>query len=226
MITEVAPRSEEERATDAVKAFLNAKDVNQRLEVVRDVSIMEPIIRAYYARHPDGPIPFTRILPDSRISQTSNIRKLAVELADGRKRVATVGRVGSGDYRVDWASFVIYSAMDWGEFMEKRPIEPVFMRVFVEPGTNVSGSFADPKEYLCVKITDPLNAASPPIYGYVERRSPRAETLKLILRTFAGSPFPVMLTLKHPPQAEGISGPGDQVLIEKFIGEGWLGNGT
>ena len=35
---------------------------------------------------------------------------------------------------MDWASFVIRSEMDWDDFMQKRPTDPVFMRVFMEPG--------------------------------------------------------------------------------------------
>jgi hypothetical protein len=216
--------SEEDRATEAVKAFLEAKNVDERLEFVRDVAAMESIIRAYYSRHPDGPIAFTRIVGDPRTSKKSNIRKLQVELADGRKRTATVGRVGSGEYRVDWASFVVYSPMDWSEFMEKRPTEPLFMRVLIAPADASAPAFGAPEQYLCVKITDPVSVASPPIYGYIEKRF--AESLKLILRTYGGDPFPMVLTLKYPAQPESPTGPANQVLIDKVLGEGWLANGT
>ena len=66
--------------------------------------------------------------------------------------------------------------MDWDEFMQKRPTDPVFMRVFMEPAPSASADFPD-TNYLCVKLTNPLNPASPPIYGYVGRDSALEKSL-------------------------------------------------
>ena len=42
---------------------------------------MEPLIRAYYAGHPDGPIPFTQITPErGGLQGNSPMRKFQVEL--------------------------------------------------------------------------------------------------------------------------------------------------
>jgi hypothetical protein len=125
------------------------------------------------------------------------------------------------DYRVDWASFVVRSEMDWDEFMQKRPTAPVFMRVFMAPAPSASAEYPD-TNYLCVKLTNPLNPASPPIYGYVGRDSALEKVLNLLLRLYTGEPYSVRLTLKHPAQAQGAASRGDQVLVEQFVGEGWL----
>jgi hypothetical protein len=215
------PVSDEERAMETVRSFLSAKNVDERLLTVRSLQRMEPIIRAYYVGHPDGPIPFTQITPEPVVSRGSPIRKFQVELPGGERRRATAGRLKSGDYRVDWASFVIRSEMDWDDFMQKRPSEPVFMRVFMAPAPSASPEFPA-SNYLCVKLTNPLNAASPPIYGYAGRDSALEKSLNLLLRLYADEPFSVRLTLRHPAHTQGTTGSNDQVMIEQFVGEGWL----
>jgi hypothetical protein len=49
--------------------------------------------------------------------------------------------------------------------------------------------------------------------------------LNLALWTYTGDPFPAMLMLSHPAQTQGATGGGDQVLVEKLVGEGWLATG-
>lgn len=219
------PPSEDERAAEMVRSFLSAKNVDERLLTVRDVNNMEPIIRAYYANHPDGPIPFTQIKAEPGASRNSPLRRFQVELPSGVKRRATVGRLKSGDYRVDWASFVVRSEMDWDDFTQKRPADPVFMRVFMEPAPNASPEFPD-TNYLCVKLTNPLNPASPPIFGYVGLDSALEKALNLMLRIYAGEPYSVRLTLKHPAQAQSTTGSNAHVLVDQLVGEGWLSTGA
>jgi hypothetical protein len=210
---------------EAVRSFLSAKNVDERLLTVRDVDSMRPLIRSYYDTHPDGPIPFTQITVEPGVSRNSPIRRFQVELPGGQKRRATAGRLKSGDYRVDWASFVIRSEMDWEDFMQKRPTDPVFMRVFMAPAPNASADFPD-SNYLCVKLTNPLNRASPPIYGYVGRDSALEKSLNLMLRIYAGEPYSVRLMLRHPAQAQSTTGSNDQVLVDQLVGEGWLSTGA
>lgn len=224
IVTPTAPISDQERAIRAVGSFLNAKNVDERLQFIRDVTLMEPIVRDYYTRHPDGPIIFKKIEALPRAASSSPIATFDVQLADGRTRRATAGRSATGDYRVDWASFVIYSAMDWADFSATRPTKPVFMRVLVEPGSRYDDRFPNADWFLCIKLIDPLNPDAAPLYGYVQRRSPLGQKLGLILRTHPGEPMPMMLTLKHPTQIEGKN--GDQVWVEEMIGEGWITRGT
>jgi hypothetical protein len=89
------------------------------------------------------------------------------------------------------------------------------------PSPSASAEFPD-TNYLCVKLTNPLNPASPPIYGYAGRDSALERILNLLLRLYTGEPYPVRMTLKHPAQAQSTANSGDQVLIEQFVGEGWL----
>lgn len=211
------------RATKLVESFLNAKNVDERLGLIRDVKVMEPIMRDYYTSHPDGPIPFTRIEALPGTAAAPSIAFFDVHLPGGQKRRAIAGRSSTGEYRVDWASFVVYSAMDWKDFIEERPETPVFMRVLVEPGSQYSGLFADTGRFFCIKLTDPLSRSSPPLYAYAPRRSELEQALSMILREYPGEPLPMILRLKHPPQPEAKT--GNQVLIEELIGEGWITRG-
>src|SRR5690606_27522754 len=134
---------------------------------VRDVDAMRDTIRAYYATHPDGPIPYLRVRQQPGAAATSHHQRFLVEMQDGTTRLATLGPVRSGDYRVDWASFVVYSAMDWDEFLAKRPNVPVFMRVLLQSAIEP----ADATGNFFVKITNPLAPDSTPLLGYADRLS-------------------------------------------------------
>jgi hypothetical protein len=217
---------EEQRALRTVEAFLKAKNLEQRLPLVRDLPLLEAKIRAYYVSHSDGPIPFTKITPEPAAAGSHPIRRFEVELQDGTKRVATTGRTSQGGFSVDWASFVIYSAMDWNDFASRRPTDPVFMRVLAQADKRYEGQFAKEDEFLCLKLTNPLNPAAAPLHGYVSRAAGIGQNLNMILRFSGTDPVPMMLILKHPPQVEGAPPSQGQVLIDKFIGEGWVASGT
>ena len=80
------PPSDEARAMEMLRSFLNAKNVDERLLTVRDLTRnLEPLIRAYYATHPDGPIPFTQITPKRAVSKNTRIRKFEVRNAGRTK---------------------------------------------------------------------------------------------------------------------------------------------
>lgn len=217
------PTSEAERAIRVLADFLKAGTVDQRLNYIRDVTAIEPIFRAYYKQHPDAPTVFTKIeaLPKSSNSAVSTF---TVYLPGGQSRTAYVGRSRSGEYRVDWASFVIYSAMSWAELIQQRPTSPTFLRILAEPGLRYDGPYADATQYLCVKMSDPLNTESPPLYCYVQKRTPLGQSLSLVLRTYAGQRMPLMLKVKYPPAPE--SAAPDQLLLDDLVGEGWITRGT
>jgi hypothetical protein len=225
VVTTVPALIEEERALKSAGAFLNAKNVDERLQHVRDRDAMEKVMRAYYATHPDGPIPFKLITTESGSPLNQLQRKFEVQFPDGNKRRLLVGRTKLGDYRADWASFVIYSEMEWDDFITKRPTNPVFMRVFAQTDSRYDGAFADAKRFLCVKLTNPLNAESPPIHAYALRHTSAGQALDLVLRTSAGEREPFMLTLQHPPPVEGATAAGNQVVIERLIDKGWVTTG-
>lgn len=220
----VTKTPDSERAMRLMEAFLHAKNVDERLAYVRDVKLMEPIMRGYYARHPDGPVAFTKLEALPGTAAAPSIAFFDVHLPDGQKRRAIAGRSSTGDYRLDWASFVVYSAMEWRDFVAQRPETAVFMRVLVEPVSEYRGPFADAGRFLSVKLTDPLSRSSPVLYAYAPRRSELEQALSMILRAYPGEPMPMMLKLKHPPQSE--SKETTQVLIEELVGEGWVTRGT
>jgi hypothetical protein len=226
VVTSTPSVIEEERALKAAGAFLNAKNVEERLQHVRDRESIERIVRAYYTTHPDGPIPFKLITIEQGSSLKLPYRKFEVQLADGKKRRLLVGRTPRGDYRADWASFVIYSEMEWDAFLSKRPTEPVFMRVYAQTDSRYEGAFADAKRFLCVKLTNPLNAESPPIHAYAARHTGAGQALDLLLRTSGGEREPLMLMLKHPSPVEGAAAATqNQVSIESMIDKGWVTTG-
>ncbi len=58
----------------------------------------------------------------------------------------------SGKVRLDWESFVGYSAMSWTQFREQRPSGPRVFRVFASPDDYYNYEFTDAQKFLSVQL--------------------------------------------------------------------------
>lgn len=221
--------SEQEKAQSAVAAFLAAKNVEERLPMIRDAPRMEERVRKYYQTHDSGPIAYKEIQP--REVNPEGIMSFAfnVVLSDGEARRVVVAKSGGmassgGDrYIIDWSSFVVYSEMTWKELMEKRPVTPTLLRVWVKPGNHFNRFFPDPATLHCMTLVDPLDKNSPPIYAYVQKGNSLGMVMDIFLRKGAGEPQPVILTVKFPSDSSNPE--ANQVWVDEFVAEGWLARG-
>ena len=212
-----------EKAGQALQAFLKAKDVDERLALVRDRKLMEPKIRHYYTTHLPGPVPFDTIEKVASPSGAKFLIAFNVSLKGGKSRQALVGKGRDGNYYVDWASFVLYGDMDWPKFVITRPPIAVTMRVLALPGDRFAGGFADATQFVCVKIINPNDPGGPPLYGYATRNTLVARATEFALRDAASEPVPLMMRLKYPSMEESNS--PDQLWIQELVAEGWLSRG-
>ncbi len=208
-------------ATQRAMKFLEAENVQDRLNVVRDRSLMEEKIKAYYEKHPAGPIAYDAIMPLGDTSQVMGVYVFDVTLADGAKRKMTVGSVPSGEFYVDWASFVIYGEMSWAEFMKEKPSRPVLFRVLAMKDEFFGGAFAADKSLSCLKLADPLLDESPPIFAYYSRATSMGREMEFVMRQSMGQAIPLILTLSFPenPQTD------NQVWVVERVAEGWMARG-
>lgn len=213
-----APNTSQEAALKAVGAFLNASSLQERIKFVRQQDIWGPRMREYYARNKDGIILFDRVESTEGGANDEAHFTFSVVLQDGQRRNIVVGKAGNDNYLVDWPSFVLYSEMDWDKFRSLRPTEMVTFRVLAMPGDYFKNAFSDPKNLLCLKLSNPLNSAKPPLYAYADRNSSAGRSMAFLMQTFAGKAIPLILRLKYPSPADT----ENQVLISEFVGEGWV----
>lgn len=214
---------EQAKAGRALEAFLKAKDVDERLALVRDRKLMEVKIRHYYTTHLPGPIPFDKFEKTEAPSGARFLIAFNVSLKGGKSRQALVGKGRDGNYYVDWASFVLYGDMEWPKFVVTRPPIAVTMRVLALPGDRFGGGFADATQFVCVKIINPTDPGGPPLYGYATRNTLVARATEFALRGAGKEPVPLIVRLKYPSLEESSS--PDQLWIQELVAEGWLSRG-
>ncbi len=205
-------------AKNAVANFLAAKTIDERLGLVRDRSMNEKRMREYYALHGDGPVAYDRIETRDVNLQGVFTCSFNVVLEDGTRREAMVGKAKSGKYLVDWASFVLYSEMDWSELRAKRPRTGVMFRFLVSSADFFSGEFSDSRGLLCLKLVNPAEPDSPTLYGYLQKSESLGRVLMGIMEKSHGQAQPLMLKIAYPENGAA----DNQVLITEFIGEGWI----
>lgn len=213
--------SERDQSQSAIAAFLSAKNITERLEYVRDRALVEKMMRDYYERGKDGPIPFEKVEEIEINPEGENTFAYNVSLSSGGTRRMLVAKDGNGKYLVDWASFVLYGEMDWQTFMEKKPQNPVLMRVLVASDNYYAEEFSDKNRYGCLKLTDPGQESSPPIYAYFTSSSTLGRSLNFVLRSSLDQAVPMTLTLKYPSESKV----NNQVLIDEMVTQGWVTKG-
>lgn len=205
------------KAKAALTAFLKAPTVNQRISFVADRATVEPRMRNHYARFGDGPAAFQAI-KESVVVGNGAMSEHDIVFADGRLHRATVVRAGDGSYLVDWPSFVLESEMDWLEFMDKKPSQPVMFRASAEAGDFFDADFSDARWLMCIKLQNPARPEVPPIFAYVERQSVLGRETEYWLRLSEGQAVPMTIRLRFPPVATH----GNQVWLTDLVTMGWV----
>lgn len=203
----------------AAKRFLEASNVEERLDLVWDKSGMEQPIRKYYQQHDDGPVAYEKIVVDS---QVGDIHRLRVFLSSGEERQLTIGKSLQGHYVADWASFVIYGEMSWSQFMEQRSRGPVLFRVLAVSEGFYGGAFSDRESLGCVKLLDPRSLDAKPVYGYYRKGTMLGREMDFVMRQSFGRGIPLILTLRHSEEPDAAS---NQVWIDERVAEGWVARG-
>ena len=213
--------SELELAMKATASFLGARTVDERLPFIRDRKLMEKAFREYYAKHGDGPTLFEKVdilavNPEGKFTYS-----FSVVMPKGDKLRILVGKSLSGDYVVDWASFVLHGDMDWAEFKARKPTAPTLFRLLAIQEDFYNHKFVDAKSLLCMKLDDPREPEAAPIYGYVLRSSSLGRSMEFELRKSLGEAVPLILTLKYPMDSDT----DNQVWVHELVSEGWVTRG-
>jgi len=196
------------QATEAVRTFLEADELNVRKAVTRAIERVEPLMKEYYASNDPGPIKYKSISDYRQSVITDEFYLMEVILHDSSK-ITTVVALEEGSFVVDWESFVGYSEMSLAQFMKEQPKEPTLFRVRVEYDDYFNFDFTD-KTHKCLRLSD-LNRTNV-IYGYVQMKSELLPKLK------QGRERLSIVRIRYPENPKS----SNQVLIDEVITHGWV----
>lgn len=129
--------------------------------------------------------------------------------------------------RFDWESYVNYSDVPWTDFVDQQHARQSEFRVTLSKDNYYNYRFSDEEEYLCYRLTDPMNKRT--CYGYTPRKSQAAGVLEGMLGILnvqaeeEGIPLErasvkVILKLRFPERTPDAG----QAMINKVVCGGWV----
>ena len=117
---------------DCARGYLEAGSVQAMLPFVRHPERVGPLMQDYYKSHKRWRRKFKRFeqLRAVNIGRKSFVYVNAVTEV-GKSQNLLLEQMEDGNFRIDWESDVIYQPMPWSEYLSKRPLLPMDMRVKV-----------------------------------------------------------------------------------------------
>ena len=200
-------RATHEKASAAVEHFLKAGTLDERKSFTRSLQRVEPLMDRYYETHNPGPIKYRSLADQHNSFPLKDYYTIGVTLEDFSMAYAILA-IEQDRFLIDWESFVGYSEMSLGKFMEKKPGSPTLFRVRVKADDYYNFNFTD-EQYQCLRLTN-MNQTTV-IYGYVMKGTGPLSTLR------AGKEF-FTLRLRYPESPKT----ANQVIIDEVITSGWV----
>ncbi len=199
-------------AEPLTKKFLEATRIEDLLPLVRNPKLAEGRMRRQY---PDGKLTapgMSGFNTQSEVARKGPIFSVNVRTRDYEEKTITFAETPEG-VRIDWESWVGWSEMPWGAFLDAKPKEATVFRVNLSAVEYYNVAFTDDTKWKSYRLESPDGKHA--IYGYAEVGS----VLNAKLR-----PPPdiksvgMILAVRFPENAAS----GNQVIIEKCIAEGWV----
>jgi hypothetical protein len=210
-----SPRSEAGFLAEAeplARKFLEAGRIEDLLPLVRNPGVAEARMRRHY---PEGEIEapgMAEFNTQSAISRLGTITALKVRTRGYEEQSLAFIDTPQG-LKIDWESWVGWSEMRWEEFLASKPTTGRVFRLNLSPADYYNFAFSDDQKWQAYRLQSPAGEHS--IYGYAERDSMLASRLVVPPES---KQMALMLALKFPANATS----DNQVLIEKFVAEGWV----
>jgi hypothetical protein len=138
-------------AIESMTAFLNARDVDELLEHVRNRTRIGKTVRKYYADHPFVPLGnYTAPLPGD-LKRSNGFFSVSIYHEGKFLRLQADE---SQDYKIDWESFVAYGEMDWDEFLATKPKTPTLLLVKIHYDDYYNYDFTQ-KDFTSLRVMHP-----------------------------------------------------------------------
>lgn len=198
---------------EVVKKFLNAASSADLESLVRTPEVTVPRMRAWYATHEWKPPGVKTVACGGGVSVHGVIGMMSVRLNDYSVKSVALESTPAG-YLVDWESWVAWSSMDWDKLFEKRPTEPVEVRVTCSLDSYYNREFDDDSQWIAVKLTHPISER--PIYGYIATDSTSLMGMLADLQSNAAMTATIKVHYLKNSVAD------NQVVISEYIQMGWV----
>jgi len=128
-----SPEEVSDSARQAVAGFLNARTLKGRCQFIHGGESHLEKMRQFYARigESDQPSGFSKIAFE-RLESMEGVPFIYLNALDASGETHVFNLLPTSDgMLIDWESSVCYGEMTWEEFQEKKPEEPVLMRVLL-----------------------------------------------------------------------------------------------
>ncbi len=192
--------------------FLDATTVDEILPLIRSRELVEPKIRKMY---PDGKITavgMSKFNTSGSIAYREKLASVSVRTRDFEMKQIAYLRTADG-MKIDWESYVGWSEMPWGEFIDKKITKPALFRASLKLVEYYNFSFKDDRKWQSYQLRSPDGEQV--VYAYVKRDS---AIDKKIRPADALSTQLVTVRLKFQPDEVS----KNQVLIEEVTADGWV----
>ncbi len=201
-------------AEDVVRKFLTAKTIDGLEPLIRTPGTTMPRIRRWYAEDKWTPPGAREIGCGGKITVRGMMASMAVRLDDYSVKQIALERTPDG-YKVDWESWVAWTSVPWGQLFEKRPTEPVEVRVRCARDHYYNRLFSDDTKWQAVRLEHPGSEKT--IYGYIDRNSP---SLVSLLGSLGGDRgvAEATVTIRYPEDTVA----DNQVYICEYLYSGWV----
>jgi hypothetical protein len=210
-----SPRTEAMFLAEAeplAKKFLEAGRIEDLLPLVRNPGVAEARMRRHYAEGKIEAPGMAEFNTESLISCLGTISALKVRTRGYEEKSLAFVDTPQG-LKIDWESWVGWSETRWEEFLASKPTTGRVFRLNLSPADYYNFAFSDDQKWQAYRLQSPAGEHS--IYGYAERDSMLASRLVVPPES---KQMALMLALKFPANATS----DNQVLIEKFVAEGWV----
>jgi hypothetical protein len=221
-ITQTAPAKDAETVQDVAafinaakpvaQKFLEAKTVEELLQVVREPALVGQKIREFYQANPRRPEGLDAFGVDEMIGFDGKVALVQVRTKALDQKQMCLVETPDG-WRVDWESWVGWSEMSWPAFLAEKPKQAKLFRVVLRETQYYNYAFADEHRWKSYNLESPDGEHS--VFGYVELGS----ALDNRIRPAESAPRdPFILMLRFPPDADSTN----QVIIDRVISDGWV----
>lgn len=198
---------------EAIKGFLAAGTIEEKLKTCRASDDLEAKMRNYYAG--DAPqVEGFRSLDQTKVVYRGEFISTFVRLQDFLDYPIVVERLDDDDYRVDWESWVGYCEKKIGEMIALKPTKPVLIRVVATNEAYYNYSFSDDQKWRSLKLE--FRNEDRTLWGYAARDSDVGKAFKVYNNEVQSRPF--ILRVRYPENGRA----NDQVIIDEVISDGWV----
>lgn len=213
----LTPRAIARDVEHAVRGYLEARTVEEKLAFVRRSPEVRFLMQDYVLRRPLEPCEVLQV--DVIAACDSLVRMHPLYLAAATtaedELIPLMIEVRNGNYLVDWESHVGYSPMELDAFLRTPAESSIWFRVHASRSTYHNYHFNDPADTVPLRLSVPGSQSY--CYGYLSRHHSQFSEFNRLLAGKTDVPMIITLIQKSP-----VSGARRQVEIGRLIQPSWF----